>query len=113
MEEKLEDLQSSTKLVVMLTLILSTIGVIMVYSSSYIFAQEQYGNSNYFFFKQMIFLSLGTVIAFIVSKTKITFWLKYGHAINWILTALLLATFIPGFGKVVKGAQRWVDLGFF
>ncbi len=113
MEDKLEDLQSTTKLVVIFTLILSTIGVIMVYSSSYIFAQEQYGNSNYFFFKQVIFLSIGTVIAFVISKTKVSFWMKYGHIVNWVLTAMLLATFLPGFGKVVKGAKRWLDLGLF
>lgn len=113
MEEKLDELNHSTKILIVITLILSVIGVIMVYSSSYILAQEIYGNSNYYFFKQIIFLSLGTALAFIVSKTKISFWLKYGHIINWVFTALLLATFLPGFGKVVKGAQRWVNLGLF
>ena len=113
MEEKLEEINSTTKLVIIFALILSTIGVIMVYSSSYILAQELFGNSNYYFFKQMIFLSLGTFIAFVVSKTKIDFWIKYGHYINWILTAFLLATFVPGFGKSVKGAKRWIDLGIF
>lgn len=113
MEDKLENISHTTKFLIILTLILSTIGVIMVYSSSYILAQELFGNSNYYFFKQMVFLSVGTVIAFIVSKTKLSFWTKYGHVINWVLTMFLLATFIPTFGKAVKGATRWVDLGFF
>lgn len=113
MEEKLENISQTTKFVIIITLILSTIGVIMVYSSSYILAQELFGNSNYYFFKQMIFLSVGTVIAFVVSKTKVNFWIKYSHIINWGLTLFLLATFIPTFGKAVKGATRWVDLGFF
>lgn len=113
MEEKIEDLLQTTKIVIIIALTLAVIGVVMVYSSSYILAQELFGSSSYYFIKQIIFLSLGTCIAFIVSKTKVSFWLKYGHYINWIITALLLATFIPGFGKVVKGAQRWVSFGSF
>ena len=113
MEESLEEINHTSKIFIITTLILSVIGVIMVYSSSYILAQELFGNSNYYFFKQVTFLSLGTLLAFVVSKTKISFWVKYSHYINWFFTALLLATFFPGFGKVVKGAKRWIDLGFF
>jgi cell division protein FtsW len=113
MEESLEEINQTSKILIITTLILAVIGVIMVYSSSYILAQELFGNSNYYFFKQMTFLSAGTVIAFIISKTKISFWIKYSHYINWFFTALLLATFFPGFGKIVKGAKRWIDLGLF
>lgn len=113
MEEKLEDLNYSTKSLLFLTALLCIIGVIMVYSSSYIIAKEWFGDSTHYFFKRLIFLLIGVTLAFIVSKTKMSFWLKYSHILNWGLTLMLAATLFPGVGKSVKGASRWIDLGLF
>jgi cell division protein FtsW len=91
--------------------ILVIVGVIMVFSSSYIFAKEHYGTSVYFFLKQLIFVSVGAFGAWIISRTKFSFWVKYAFFIHLISTFLLLLPFMPGMGKVVKGAYRWIQLG--
>ena len=86
------------------------IGLVQVYSSSYIFAIESYNDGLYFFKRQLIFTALSLVA--LVAATQIPFPMirKYGWAM-WIFSfLLLLATFIPGLGVKVGGAQRWLQL---
>lgn len=90
--------------------ILSLVGVIMVYSSSYIYAKENYGTSVYYFMKQILFMVTGIGIGWVTSRTKLSFWLKYGKYFNIICTSLLVLTFIPGIGVSAKGASRWISI---
>ena len=90
--------------------IIMIIGIVMVYSSSYIYAKEIYGTSLYFFLKQIMFSLLGVGLAYIVSKTKKDFWPKYAVGIHLLATLFLLFTLIPPLGDAVKGAYRWVNL---
>ena len=85
-----------------------TLGIIMVYSSSYIYSKETFGSSTQFFFKQLVFSILGIAIAFSVSKTKMTFWFKYVYAFNIIIVIALLLTMTP-VGVSIKGSQRWLS----
>lgn len=91
-------------------LFINIIGVIMVYSSSYIYAKELHDNSAYFFIRQLIFLSVGVSVAFVISKTRFSFWNKYSYWINGLVTIALILTFVPGFGVEVKGASRWINI---
>ncbi len=88
------------------------IGLVQVYSSSYIFATESYNDGLYFFKRQLIF----TLVAFIVliTTTQIPFGLirKYGWLLWPISFAALCATFIPHIGVRVGGAIRWIQLPF-
>lgn len=86
------------------------IGLVQVYSASYIFATESYGDGLYFFKRQLIF----AFIAFLtlIGTVHIPFkWIeKYGWAM-WILATLgLAATFVPHLGVRVGGAIRWIQL---
>lgn len=86
------------------------VGLVQVYSSSYIFAIESYGDGLYFFKRQAIFTLIGIfalVFAVQIPFEKIR---KYGWAIWVAATVLLLATFIPGLGVRVGGALRWIQL---
>ncbi len=94
------------------TTLIVLVGIIMVYSSSYMFAKENAGSSTHFFFKQVIFLLIGSGAAFVLSKTKLSFWYKNIYKLNFITTSLLVLTMTP-LGLSVKGSQRWLDLGAF
>lgn len=87
-------------------------GIIMVFSSSYILSKEYYGSSTRYLFKQLIFLGIGLAAAFVLSKTKMTFWFKNIYIFNGFITFLLFLTITP-MGKIIKGSQRWLDFGFF
>ncbi len=111
--EQVYELDKITKqfLSVMATLI--TVGLIMIYSSSFILSTEIYDNSYHYILRQVIYLFLGLSVAVIVSKTKYTFWCKYGYAINLAATAIVALTIIKGIGSSAKGASRWLSFGGF
>lgn len=88
-------------------------GIIMVYSSSYIYARENFGSSYYFILRQFAYLLIGSSLAFVFSKSKFSFWYKNTYYINGFVTFLLLLTFIPGVGLSLKGSNRWISLGLF
>lgn len=112
MLEELE-IQKAKKYFLTVLAMLVALGLIMVYSASYMYAKEKFGTSLYFISRQLFFLVLGTLAAFIVSKTKVSFWLKYSVGINIFFTLFLLLTFIPGLGVIANGANRWLKLGGF
>lgn len=112
MMQEQQSLDRLTKLLALSITALVTLGLIMVLSSSYIFAKDTYGNSFYFFFKQIGYLSIALIGAFIVSKTKHSFWLKYAPVFSMGIGLLILLTYVPQFGSSVKGASRWLNLGF-
>jgi cell division protein FtsW len=86
------------------------IGLVQVYSASYIFATESYDDGLYFFKRQFVFTILAT--ATLIFTTQIPFEKIRQH--SWVLWlgafVLVLATFIPGLGVRVGGAQRWLQL---
>lgn len=88
------------------------LGLVQVYSSSYIFATEVYGDGLFFFRKQLLFAALGML------SLLLTWFLSWQNSyrlgvILWGVAVLcLIATFVPGVGLRVGGAHRWLQLPF-
>ncbi len=89
------------------------IGLMMVYSASYIYAKEQFGSSVYFVMKQFVFMVIGIVGAVILSKTKFNFWFRYSFYVHGILGLMIFLTFVPGAAVSIKGSARWLNMGGF
>lgn len=86
------------------------IGLMQVYSSSYIFATESYGDGLYFFKRQLMFTGLAGVGLLFCTQLPMR-WLRQWAWVLWPVAFLLLcATFIPGLGVRVGGALRWLQL---
>jgi rod shape determining protein RodA len=67
-------------------------------------------------FKQVVFLALGSVIYVAVSLIDYRFWLSVAHWFYAICIIPLVLVFIPGIGgssATTWGAQRWINLGLF
>lgn len=93
--------------------LLAGIGVVAVYSASSYNAEVQYGDSLYFFKKQLLGFVLGLAgiagIAFLpYEKLR-----KTGIPALVIALVLLALVFIPGVGKSNYGATRWIGVGSF
>lgn len=86
------------------------IGIVQVYSSSYIFATESYGDGLYFFKRQLIFAAIALVV--LLGTASIPFHLlkRWGWLAWPAATGLLALTFVPHFGVRVGGALRWIQL---
>jgi cell division protein FtsW len=88
------------------------IGLVQVYSSSYIFATESFGDGLYFFERQLIFVGISFAILLGAAQIPMRWVEKWGWAF-WLLAAGGVAlTFVPGFGIRVGGAIRWIHLPF-
>lgn len=88
------------------------IGLVQVYSSSFIFAIESYGDGLFFFKRQLIFavLAMGVLVGTI--HIPFRYIEKYGWALWFVATLGVLATYVPGLGVRVGGAARWIQLPF-
>lgn len=86
------------------------IGLVQVYSSSYIFATESYGDGLYFFKRQLIFTFLAIITLVGVIQIPTNLFSKWGWLVWPVSFVLLCATFIPHVGVRVGGAIRWIQL---
>ncbi len=95
------------------TLLLVTIGTVMIYSSSSILATEKFQDGQFFLKKQLFFLCLGLMI--MVFMTKLPYYKL--RKLAWpgiVVSAILLcALWIPHLGIRAGGAVRWLNLGVF
>ncbi len=95
------------------TLLLLTIGTVMIYSSSSILAMERFRDGQFFLKKQLFFVCLG--LGIMVFATRIPYYkLRKLAGPGIILSAFfLLLIWIPHLGIRAGGANRWLNLGIF
>ena len=102
------------QLLVWAVLSLSLIGLVMVYSASITLADgPKYANysSNHFLVRHLISLGIAVFVGFWVFKIPVKTWDKLSPYIFAFTILLLIAVLIPGIGKGVNGARRWISLG--
>ena len=94
-------------------IILSILGLVMVFSSSSISAMLQYGvSSSYFFKKQLIVMITGYLVGlFIILRIPIKNYNKWKSMLMICLVGALIGLLF--YSKVTNGAQSWYRLGFF
>ena len=96
-----------------LTLLLLTIGVVMVLSASY--ARAYYSaatghNAAYYFLRQLGFAAAGTAAMLVLARLPMAFYRRMSFPLMALSVALLAA--VPFIGAAEGGARRWIDLGF-
>jgi cell division protein FtsW len=92
-------------------LALATIGLVMVASSSIAIAEGLEVGPFYFLTRHVMFLGGGTVLALLMARTELKHVERHAQLMLLLCFVLLLAVFLPGVGKTVNGAQRWLNLG--
>lgn len=105
---KLPDILLLSSVVALLSL-----GILMVYSASAVSAQVNFGDSFYFLKRQFIWASLGLLTMYFFMKLPYSTWPLWSKQVLFITIVLLVLVLIPGFGKVVNGARRWLGIGSF
>ncbi len=104
---------SPDMILVLVTLSLLTVGMIMVYSASAIWASYKFHDSFFFAKRQLLFAGVGVIGMFIVSN--IDYWLFRTHAKKILIVCfiMLVLVLIPGIGLVRGGARSWIGIGAF
>ncbi len=90
-------------------------GLVMVYSASIATAEAgRFTNHQpaYYLIRHAIFLCIGLVAAAVAFQLPLTAWQKYAPVLFLVGVVLLAIVLIPGIGRDVNGARRWLPLGF-
>ena len=94
-------------------ILLSIFGLVMIYSSSYIWSEYKYNNPYKYIINQLIFFIIGLIIMYITSKINYRLYYKYSKIILIICIILLVLVLIPGVGSVRNGSRSWFGIGSF
>ncbi len=92
---------------------LLAIGVTMVLSTSYLYAQERFGDGTYFFRKQFIAAGIGLGALCVTALIPPAVYRRLAYPLLGIVLLLLVLLLVPGIGVVRGGARRWLGAGGF
>ena len=94
------------------TMILVFIGIIMVFSASFVQSSFKHGDSYYFLKRNTIYAILGFISMITISNIDYRFWKKNAKVIGIVSIILLLLVLTP-LGIKANGARRWLGFGAF
>ena len=90
---------------------ISIFGIIMIYSSSNIWAEYKFNDAFKYLKLQGLFLIVGIVLMIIISKIPYKYYLDKANIILVICFVLLILVLIPGIGKIRNGSRSWFGVG--
>ena len=88
-------------------------GLVMIWSASLEIGVKTYGNPFFLLTRHSIYLLVSGAAALVAISVPIQRWQKYDAALLAVSFLLLMVVLVPGIGKEVNGATRWVALGPF
>ena len=94
-------------------IIMSLFGVIMIYSSSYVWAQYKYNDPYKYLKNQFLFFLVGTFLMTLISKINYKKYFYHANKILMFCVILLILVLIPGIGTVRNGSRSWFGIGPF
>lgn len=95
------------------TFALLAFGLIMVYSSSAIWAEFKFNDSFFFAKRQILFAGVGIAAMFFIMNINYLTWRTWAKVIIIVCFFLLLLVLIPGVGNVRNGSRSWIGVGAF
>ncbi|MCX6907799.1 MAG: FtsW/RodA/SpoVE family cell cycle protein [Verrucomicrobia bacterium] len=96
-------------------LFLLGLGLVMLYSASYPYAQKAslcHGDLYWFVKRQALWCVIGIIGLLIATKLDYNLWVKAAW-VFWIAAFIMLVlVLVPAFGMRINGARRWLKPGF-
>ena len=94
-------------------LILTGIGLVMVYSASCVISMDEHNTLFYYLKRQSIFLFISLGVMYITASFPYRLYKSMAYIILFVALGLLVAVLIPSLGIKVNNARRWLDFGLF
>lgn len=99
------------KILLISVIILSLFGLLMIYSSSNVWATYKFNDPYKYLKSQGIFLIMGYFLLYFISKIPFNIYKKYSNKILFICITLLVLVLIPGIGTIRNGSRSWFGIG--
>ncbi|MFD1661159.1 putative lipid II flippase FtsW [Streptomyces caeni] len=93
------------------SLLITVLGLVMVYSASQITALQMSLPGSYFFRKQFLAASIGTLLLLVASRMPVKLHRALAYPILAGAVFLMVLVQVPGIGMAVNGNQNWIALG--
>ncbi len=94
-----------------IVILLVSIGIVMIYSTSAIYANEKMHDSLYFLKRHMVYLAAGLFMMILTMAVDIQTLRRLSKPIMAFSIILLILVLIPHIGKETAGARRWFRIG--
>ncbi|MDJ0735997.1 MAG: FtsW/RodA/SpoVE family cell cycle protein [Nostocaceae cyanobacterium] len=94
-----------------LTFIWLFVGLVVLFSASYVVAGDRQNDGLYYFKRQLLWVLVGLILFNIIVNLPLRKLLRHSHWFLFALLGLIFATLIPGLGKKAFDASRWIALG--
>ena len=93
-----------------ITALLLTIGLLMVTSASIALADRQHGDAFYFLERQLVAAGMGLGAGWLMVRIPTRLWQSLGSWLAGVALALLVIVLIPGLGHTANGSTRWLSV---
>ena len=94
-----------------IALALTGLGVVMVASASMPYAMSNGASPFHYLIRHLIFLAMGIAIGSMLMRVEMKRIERHSQLLLLLCFIGLIAVFLPGIGKTVNGARRWLNLG--
>ena len=97
--------------VIICVMSLLAIGCVMVFSATSAFAQSPKFNvtETTFLMRHLASIGVALAAAAVAYRVPMSFWFRWSVPIGVCVIFLLLLVFLPGVGRTVNGARRWIS----
>ncbi|MFC5694006.1 putative lipid II flippase FtsW [Pseudomonas sp. GCM10022186] len=89
------------------------LGLVMITSASSEVAAAQSGNPMYHMIRHLVYLVIGLSAGLLTLQVPMAFWQRHGARLMLAATVLLIMVLLPGIGREINGAKRWIGFGLF
>ncbi|MCB9650731.1 MAG: putative lipid II flippase FtsW [Deltaproteobacteria bacterium] len=87
------------------------LGTVLVYSASAVRAGNGAGDAEAYLARHLSSILMGMLLLAITLRIPLEVWSKLAYPLLGLSVVLLAAVFVPGLGRRVNGAMRWISLG--
>ena len=91
--------------------ILISFGLVIIYSSSYVWSKYKFSNGYHYVLYQFIFLLISIIISMFIQKIDINIIKKNINKLLLLGTIFLILVIIPGIGVIRNGSRSWFSIG--
>jgi cell division protein FtsW len=99
--------QSTDHILVASVFLLAGLGLVTLYSASYVFGQRSFGLIS----RQLVLGAFGLVFFIVASVINLELVRKFIKPLVLGCIILCMLTFVPGIGVMKNGAARWIGIG--